>query len=182
MQIRRMFATLGHQVVALHRHTIGALTLEGLPEGEWRYLQPEDLEAVFGGPEVDVGSGEGAAAGPGSRAAAAAAPKGGRETKGAAGGARVTEGGGSSWFESKEGASGAAGVQEAWQQGEEGLAVEGEAGEEAEDTELVWEQAALSKRYRNSVRHKQRRAALQDSMARMGAAQQPQAQQGAPST
>jgi len=40
-QVRRMFATYGHEVVALHRCQVGGLTLEGLPEGEWRPIRYE---------------------------------------------------------------------------------------------------------------------------------------------
>ncbi len=39
-QVRRMFAALGASVVALHRESFGALTLEGLAAGEWRVLPP----------------------------------------------------------------------------------------------------------------------------------------------
>ncbi|KIZ06053.1 ribosomal small subunit pseudouridine synthase A [Monoraphidium neglectum] len=51
-QVRRMFAALGRKVVSLHRRTVGALTLEGLPEGEWRHVTPTDLELVFGGQDL----------------------------------------------------------------------------------------------------------------------------------
>ena len=47
-----MFTTLGFEVEELHRHSIGGLTLGELPEGEWRFATPEDLEAVFSGAEV----------------------------------------------------------------------------------------------------------------------------------
>eukprot|EP00983_Pelagomonas_calceolata_P120300 1160691-Pelagomonas_calceolata.AAC.7 len=39
VQVRRMFATFGHHVVALHRSQVGGLTLEGLDEGEWRPIR-----------------------------------------------------------------------------------------------------------------------------------------------
>ncbi len=39
-QVRRMFAALGASVVALHRESFGALTLEGVGAGEWRVLPP----------------------------------------------------------------------------------------------------------------------------------------------
>jgi hypothetical protein len=52
VQIKRMFATLGFEVEELHRHSIGGFTLGDLPEGEWRFATPEDLEAVFSGAEV----------------------------------------------------------------------------------------------------------------------------------
>jgi|AntRauTorcE11897_2_1112592.scaffolds.fasta_scaffold165633_1 hypothetical protein len=39
VQVRRMFATFGHEVIALHRSRVGGLTLEELPEGDWRPLR-----------------------------------------------------------------------------------------------------------------------------------------------
>lgn len=37
-QVRRMFAALGYDVVALHRTQVGPYALADLPVGEWRYL------------------------------------------------------------------------------------------------------------------------------------------------
>jgi 16S rRNA pseudouridine516 synthase len=48
-QVRRMFGALGNRVVELHRSAVGALTLEGLEEGQWRRLDESDLRRVFGG-------------------------------------------------------------------------------------------------------------------------------------
>ena len=45
-QIRRMFDTLGKSVLALHRSAIGRLDLD-LPEGGWRKLCDEEVEAIF---------------------------------------------------------------------------------------------------------------------------------------
>ncbi len=42
-QVRRMFASQGCPVTALHRCAFGELTLEGLSEGEWRAVRPEEL-------------------------------------------------------------------------------------------------------------------------------------------
>ncbi|MGV8941037.1 MAG: pseudouridine synthase [Lysobacter sp.] len=47
-QVRRMFAAVGNHVEALHRSRIGGLALDGLPAGEWRVLQADDLERLFG--------------------------------------------------------------------------------------------------------------------------------------
>jgi pseudouridine synthase len=58
-QVRRMFAALGHEVVGLHRHTIGGLSLSGVPEGEWRFATAEDFAAVF--VEADAAAAEAAA-------------------------------------------------------------------------------------------------------------------------
>lgn len=51
-QVRRMFAAVGNHVEALHRERIGALALDGLPEGEWRALSPDDLDRLFGMPRT----------------------------------------------------------------------------------------------------------------------------------
>jgi 16S rRNA pseudouridine516 synthase len=42
-QARRMFAAVGNRVVELHRSTLGPLTLDGLPVGEWRLLAQEEV-------------------------------------------------------------------------------------------------------------------------------------------
>ncbi|MDY7117545.1 pseudouridine synthase [Halomonas sp. SSL-5] len=44
-QVKRMFAAIGHHVVALHRESIGPLSLDELPEGEWRELSEEEVAA-----------------------------------------------------------------------------------------------------------------------------------------
>jgi 16S rRNA pseudouridine516 synthase len=49
-QARRMFAAVGNHVEALHRSRIGGLSLDGLPEGEWRMLDAADLETLFNVP------------------------------------------------------------------------------------------------------------------------------------
>src|SRR5690606_38496753 len=46
-QVRRMFAAVGHHVVALHRSQVGGLTLDGLPEGQWRLLDGADRDRIF---------------------------------------------------------------------------------------------------------------------------------------
>ncbi len=45
-QIRRMFDALGKSVSSLHRSAIGKLELD-LPEGGWRKLCDEEIEAIF---------------------------------------------------------------------------------------------------------------------------------------
>ena len=47
-QVRRMFAAVGNHVNSLHRPSIGGLSLQDLPSGQWRQLGPEDLEMLFG--------------------------------------------------------------------------------------------------------------------------------------
>lgn len=46
-QVRRMFAATGNHVVALHRLRVGALDLDGLPEGAWRALDADDIARIF---------------------------------------------------------------------------------------------------------------------------------------
>lgn len=45
-QVRRMFEAIGHRVKALHRSRYGPLTLEGLEPGQWRELEPSEVEAL----------------------------------------------------------------------------------------------------------------------------------------
>lgn len=42
-QVRRMLAAVGHEVLALDRTTFGALSLGGLPRGQWRLLSSEEV-------------------------------------------------------------------------------------------------------------------------------------------
>lgn len=42
-QVRRMFASQGCPVTALHRSRFGKLTLEGIESGQWRALEPDAL-------------------------------------------------------------------------------------------------------------------------------------------
>jgi 16S rRNA pseudouridine516 synthase len=46
-QARRMFAAVGNHVEALHRSRVGGLTLDDLPEGQWRVLDANDIERLF---------------------------------------------------------------------------------------------------------------------------------------
>ncbi len=48
-QVRRMFAALGNHVDALHRVSVGGLTLGDLPTGEWRALDDADRKRLFAG-------------------------------------------------------------------------------------------------------------------------------------
>lgn len=52
-QARRMFAAVGNHVEALHRGRVGGLTLGELPEGKWRALSEQDIQALFGGGGLD---------------------------------------------------------------------------------------------------------------------------------
>lgn len=43
-QVRKMCQKIGHPVINLQRIAIGKITLQGLKEGEWRYLNTEEIE------------------------------------------------------------------------------------------------------------------------------------------
>jgi 23S rRNA pseudouridine2605 synthase len=45
-QVRRMFEAIGHRVKTLHRSRYGPLKLEGLEPGQWRELEPSEVEAL----------------------------------------------------------------------------------------------------------------------------------------
>jgi 23S rRNA pseudouridine2457 synthase len=45
-QVRRMTAAVGHPTLRLVRISIGPLELGGLKPGEWRYVSPEELDAL----------------------------------------------------------------------------------------------------------------------------------------
>lgn len=51
-QVRRMFAAVGNHVEQLRRESVGGLSLGGLPEGQFRVLDAEDMAAIFGSPEI----------------------------------------------------------------------------------------------------------------------------------
>jgi len=46
-QVRRMFAAIGHHVLALHRSRVGGMTLDELMPGQWRTLDAADLAVLF---------------------------------------------------------------------------------------------------------------------------------------
>lgn len=46
-QVRRMFAAVGNHVEALHRVSIGGLSLNGLGAGQWRPLDAGDLDRLW---------------------------------------------------------------------------------------------------------------------------------------
>ena len=55
-QVKRMFAATGHEVLTLHRRSFGPLTLDpALPEGGWRELKPEELEALYAAAGMEPG-------------------------------------------------------------------------------------------------------------------------------
>lgn len=54
-QIRRMCELVGLRVVDLQRTRIGPLSLEGLPEGRWRFLTPEERRRLLSGDHPSQG-------------------------------------------------------------------------------------------------------------------------------
>jgi 16S rRNA pseudouridine516 synthase len=46
-QIKRMFEALGNSVECLHRCAIGGLTIEDIPEGEFKILTEADIQRIF---------------------------------------------------------------------------------------------------------------------------------------
>ncbi|WP_233589011.1 16S rRNA pseudouridine(516) synthase [Falsigemmobacter faecalis] len=52
-QVRRMFAAVGNHVVALHRESLGALSLpEDLAPGTWKLLTAAEIAMIFDGGET----------------------------------------------------------------------------------------------------------------------------------
>ena len=45
-QVKRMLAAVGHPVTQLHRSRYAGLTLEGLEPGQWRELEPSEMERL----------------------------------------------------------------------------------------------------------------------------------------
>ena len=45
-QVRKMCKAISHPVIHLHRSSFGPLSLDDLPEGEWRMLSPDELAAL----------------------------------------------------------------------------------------------------------------------------------------
>jgi 23S rRNA pseudouridine2605 synthase len=45
-QVKRMFDAVGHPVRSLHRSKYAGLTLEGLEPGQWRELEPSEIERL----------------------------------------------------------------------------------------------------------------------------------------
>jgi len=48
-QVKRMLAAVGHPVRRLHRSRYAGLTLEGLEPGQWRELEPSEVQRLFAG-------------------------------------------------------------------------------------------------------------------------------------
>jgi 23S rRNA pseudouridine2605 synthase len=45
-QVKRMLEAVGHRVIRLHRSAYAGLTLEGLEPGQWRELEPSEVERL----------------------------------------------------------------------------------------------------------------------------------------
>jgi 23S rRNA pseudouridine2605 synthase len=48
-QVKRMLEAVGHSVIRLHRSAYAGLTLEGLEPGQWRELEPSEVERLRAG-------------------------------------------------------------------------------------------------------------------------------------
>jgi len=46
-QVRRMLAAVGYPVLELRRVSIGLVSLNDLPAGQWRYLTDEEVKALL---------------------------------------------------------------------------------------------------------------------------------------
>ncbi len=46
-QIRRMFDSIDHPVISLHRESFGSLDLNGLARGSWRSLSDEEISGLY---------------------------------------------------------------------------------------------------------------------------------------
>lgn len=54
-EVRRMCLAVGHPVRRLVRVRLGPLTLRGLPTGAWRYLTPQEVQALYREAGLDPG-------------------------------------------------------------------------------------------------------------------------------
>jgi hypothetical protein len=173
-----MFASLGYEVQALHRHTIGSLTLGDTREADWRFCTAEDLAAVFGGPQVDPAAGvvQGEAA---STATTSSNNSSSSSREGSGGSGSSSS---SSSSNERRSSSASSSRQKPSSLSREALAA-GQLGDELvvdaaydvedEDGALQQEQQRTSKRYRDSTRFKQRRATLKQRLAAAGAGRDP---------
>lgn len=46
-QVRKMFETVGYEVLRLHRSKIGAVSVQNMKLGEWRYLTREEITKLL---------------------------------------------------------------------------------------------------------------------------------------
>jgi pseudouridine synthase len=47
-QVRRMFETLGYEIIRLHRVSYGGVTADGLARGKWRFLTDQEVRKLKG--------------------------------------------------------------------------------------------------------------------------------------
>jgi 16S rRNA pseudouridine516 synthase len=50
-QVKRMVAAAGNRVMDLHRLSVGSVQLGDLDEGQWRYLEADELASFGFGPD-----------------------------------------------------------------------------------------------------------------------------------
>jgi hypothetical protein len=170
-QVKRMFAALGHTVVALHRGAIGGLSLAQLQpplgQGAWRLASAADVAAVLAGPPLApraAGAGAGGSESESEGLTAAAAAAGVAQPRGQPqAGARPVAA-----------AAGAAAAGDDTGGDEEGVDDDDD-DDDDDDNEALQEAAATSKRYRDSSKWARRRAALSGRVTAMQA--QPRSKQ-----
>ncbi|KAF6265883.1 pseudouridine synthase [Scenedesmus sp. NREL 46B-D3] len=137
-QIRRMFAAIGHEVVGLHRHAIGGLSLPELDiaEGTWAFATPEQL-----------------AAGAALHDASSLRHESQQQQQ-----LSTSLSGEAAWFEA--GAAASIGSADGHAAGPaQGL-------DSGDDAEVLWEEAQAVRRYKSSSRWQKRRAAVASSLQR----------------
>lgn len=83
-QVRRMVQALGGHVVELVRVSVGPITADGLAEGAWRYLKPDEVEALRRGdaPQAPRRAAPGRGGKPAGRSAGTGARRRGRTSDG----------------------------------------------------------------------------------------------------
>uniref|UniRef100_A0A383VHA8 Pseudouridine synthase RsuA/RluA-like domain-containing protein n=1 Tax=Tetradesmus obliquus TaxID=3088 RepID=A0A383VHA8_TETOB len=180
-QIRRMFASIGREVVALHRNAIGGLALAdcGVAEGAWAFATQQQMAAVLAGPDLQEGiqqqqqqqdeaqagaaaedeaSQQGAAAGisSGRRRKQSAAPAGAGSLQGV-----KQQQDDAAWF-----AAGAEASSSSEQISADQLAEESDDADEDDDVELLLDEEQSVRRYTSSSRWQKRRAAIASSLQR----------------
>lgn len=55
-QVKRMFEEIGHEVLALHRHSFGPLELKDEPKGTWRELTPTEVRLLMRAAGLEEGN------------------------------------------------------------------------------------------------------------------------------
>ncbi|WIA11802.1 hypothetical protein OEZ85_011894 [Tetradesmus obliquus] len=178
-QIRRMFASIGREVVALHRNAIGGLALAdcGVAEGAWAFATPQQMAAVLAGPDLQEGIQQQQQQQDEAQLEAAAEKEASQQgaAAGISSGRRRRQGGGmddagtlqgvkqqqddAAWFAAGAEASSSSTPISADQ-------LVGASDDDDEDVELLMDEEQSVRRYRSSSRWQKRRAAIASSLQR----------------